>query len=65
MVVGLVSGQDENVVTLKVEESGALWLSCEIDSNIDLCGLIDDIAPRADREAGPSIIFQNSGCDLL
>jgi hypothetical protein len=54
-VAGLVRGRDEDVVTLKVEEFGALWLSCEIDRDIDLCGLINDIIPRADRETGPSI----------
>ena len=54
-VAGLVRGRDEDVVTLKVEEFGALWLSCEIDRDIDLCALIDDIVPRADRETGPSI----------
>jgi len=54
-VAGLVRGRDEDVVTLKVEEFGALWLSCEIDRDIDLCGLIDRIVARADRETGPSI----------
>ncbi len=54
-VAGLARGQGADVVTLKVEEFGALWLSCEIDSEIDLCGLIDHIVPRADRETGPSI----------
>ena len=54
-VAGLVRGQDLDVLTVKVEEFGALWLSCEIDRDIDLCGLIDHIIPRADRETGPSI----------
>jgi transposase len=54
-VAGLVRGRDEDVVTLKVEEFGALWLSWKIDRDIDLCGLIDDIVLRADRETGPSI----------
>lgn len=54
-VAGLVRGRDEDVVILKVEEFGALWLSCEIDKDIGLCALIDGIVPRADRETGPSI----------
>jgi hypothetical protein len=54
-VASLVRGQDMDVVTLKVEEFGALWLSCEIDRQIDLCALIDHIVARADRETGPSI----------
>jgi transposase len=54
-VAGLVRGQDMDVVTLKVEEFGALWLSCEIDRQIDLCALINHIVSRADRETGPSI----------
>ena len=54
-VAGLVRGQNVDVVTVKVEEFGALWLSCEIDKDIDLSGLIDHIIPRADRETGPSI----------
>ena len=54
-VAGLVRGRGEDMVTLKVEEFGALWLACEIDKDIDLCGVIDDIVPRADRETGPSI----------
>jgi transposase len=54
-VASLVQGRDLDDVTLKVEEFGALWLSCEIDRDIDLCGLIDQIVPRADRETGPSI----------
>jgi transposase len=54
-VAGLVRGRGEDIVTLKVEEFGALWLACEIDKDIGLCGLIDDTVPRADRETGPSI----------
>ena len=54
-VAGLVHGRDADVVTLKVDEFGALWLSCEIDRDVDLCALIDGIVARADRETGPSI----------
>ncbi len=53
-VAGLMRGRDEDVVTLKVEQFGALWFSCEIDNDTGLCGLIDDMVPRADRETGPS-----------
>jgi transposase len=54
-VAGLVQGKDAQDVSLKVEEFGALWLSRQIDRDIDLCGIIDEIIPPADRETGPSI----------
>ena len=54
-VASLARGRLEGDVTLKVEEFGALWLSHEIDKDIDLCGIIDEIVPPADRETGPSI----------
>jgi transposase len=54
-VAGLIKGQDVDVTTLKVEEFGALWLCLEIDRNIGLCGIIDEIIPRADRETGPTV----------
>jgi transposase len=54
-VAGLVRGRDEDVVTLKIEEFGALWLAHQIDQDVDLCGIIDSIVPTADRETGPSI----------
>ena len=54
-VASLAKGLIEDGVTLKVEEFGALWLSREIDKDIDLCGIIDKIVPPADRETGPSI----------
>ncbi|MFH0824744.1 MAG: IS1634 family transposase [Pseudomonadota bacterium] len=54
-VAGLTRGRDLDVTTLKVEEFGALWLSCQIDREVDLRGLIDGIVPPADRETGPSI----------
>lgn len=54
-VAGLVQGRDRDVMTLKVEEFGALWLSQHIDRDIDLCAIIDKIVPPADRETGPSI----------
>jgi transposase len=54
-VAGLGRGRDLDVATLRVEEFGALWLAHQIDRGVDLCGLIDDIVPPADRETGPSI----------
>src|SRR3990172_2330013 len=54
-VAGLIRGRDSDVVTLKVEEFGALWLAYQIDREVDLCGLIDGIVPPADPETGPSI----------
>lgn len=54
-VAGLTRGRELDIATLKVEEFGALWLSCQIDRDIDLRDLIDGIVPPADRETGPSI----------
>jgi transposase len=54
-VAGLTRGQDIDTLDLKVEEFGALWLSRQIDMDVDLCGIIDGIIPPADREKGPLI----------
>jgi transposase len=54
-VAGLVSGKGPETLELKVEEFGSLWLAHQIDSDIDLCRIIDSIVPPADREKGPSI----------
>jgi transposase len=54
-VAGLARGRGNEILDLKVEEFGALWLSQQIDKDIDLCGIIDGIIPPADRETGPSI----------
>jgi hypothetical protein len=54
-VASLAKGLVEGDVTLKVEEFGALWLSNEIDKDIDLCGIIDKIVSPTERETGPSI----------
>jgi len=40
---------------LKVEEFGSLWLANQIDRDIDLCGIVDGVIPRMERETGPSI----------
>lgn len=54
-VAAMASGQKQAPSKLKVEEFGALWLAKQIDEDIDLCGIIDNIIPKADREKGPSI----------
>jgi transposase len=54
-VLTLISGGDQDILTLKVEEFGALWLAQQIDLGIDLCGIVDSIVTRADREKGPTI----------
>ena len=54
-VAGLVKGQSQEIATLRAEEFGALWLAQQVDKDFDLCSLIDEIIPPADREKGPSI----------
>ncbi len=54
-VAKLAGGQKQDLDKLKVEEFGALWLARQIDEDIDLCGIIDDTIPKADREKGPSV----------
>jgi len=54
-VAGLVKGQSQEIKKLRVEEFGALWLAQQADKDLDLCSLIDEIIPPADREKGPSI----------
>ena len=54
-VASLVKGQSQEITTLKAEEFGALWLAQQADKDFDLCSLIDEIIPPADREKGPSI----------
>ncbi|MFP4194906.1 MAG: hypothetical protein ACLFRO_08190, partial [Desulfobacterales bacterium] len=54
-VAALAAGQEEQIQNLKVEEFGALWLARQLDSDIDIAGLIDGVVPRGDRETGPSL----------
>ena len=54
-VLALASGTEQDVLTFKVEEFGALWLAQQIDIDIDLCGIVDGIITRADREKGPTV----------
>jgi transposase len=54
-VAGLLGGKGADILNLKVEEFGSLWLAHQIDRDIDLCGIVDSIVPRAQRETGPSV----------
>jgi len=54
-VAGLLGGNEADILDLKVEEFGALWLANQIDRDIDLCGIVDGVVPRAERETGPSV----------
>src|SRR3990172_2880043 len=54
-VAGLTRGQAADVVALKVEQFGAIWLANQIDREVNLCGIVDSIVAPADRETGPSI----------
>jgi transposase len=54
-VASMAGGQNQDLDTLKVEEFGALWLAKQIDEDIDLCKIIDQAIPKADREKGPSV----------
>ncbi|MDK9707570.1 MAG: IS1634 family transposase [Desulforhopalus sp.] len=54
-VAGLLGGKEADLLNLKVEEFGSLWLAHQIDRDIDLCGIVDSVVPKAERETGPSI----------
>ena len=54
-VAGLLGSKETDILNLKVEEFGSLWLAYQIDRDIDLCGIVDSVIPKAEREAGPSI----------
>jgi transposase len=54
-VAGLLGGKEADILNLKVEEFGSLWLAYQIDRDIDLCGIVDRVVPRAERETGPSV----------
>ena len=51
----MIKGGEQAGLTFKVEEFGALWLAQQIDRDIDLCGIVDRVIPRADREKGPTV----------
>jgi len=54
-VAGLLGSKKADIQNLKVEEFGSLWLAHQIDRDIDLCGIVDSVVPRAERETGPSV----------
>jgi len=54
-VLSFATGQEQAAIKLKVEEFGALWLTQQINHDIDLCAIVDAVIPRADREKGPTI----------
>jgi len=54
-VLSFATAQEQGAIKLKVEEFGALWLTQQINHDIDLCALVDAVIPRADREKGPTI----------
>lgn len=51
----LAKGECQEEKNLKVEEFGALWAALQMDSDIDLAGIVDSIIPRGDKETGPSV----------
>jgi transposase len=53
-VAAMAAGKPKEKI-LKVEEFGALWLANQMDSDIDLAGIIDDVITPAQREKGPSV----------
>ena len=54
-VASLAGDKETDILNLKVEEFGSLWLAHQIDRDVDLCGIIDSVVPRAERETGPSV----------
>lgn len=54
-VASMASGAEKDIVKIKIEEFGALWLAQQMDQDIDLATIIDEIVPRAARETGPSV----------
>ena len=54
-VANLAAGLGDGAVKLKVEEYGALWLAGQIDRDMDIVRIVDEVAPRGDREEGPSV----------
>ena len=51
-VAGLLAQRDEDTIERKVAEFGALWLAAQVDQDIDLSAIVDQVIPRAEREAG-------------
>ena len=54
-VAAMATGETKEEKMLRVEEFGALWLAQQMDSDVDLAGIVDELVPRASREKGPSV----------
>ncbi len=54
-VAAIARGGDINIVKLKVEEFGVLFVAAQIDQDVDLCTIIDKVIAPADRETAPSV----------
>ena len=51
----LAKGDFQEEKHLRVEEFGALWAALQMDSDIDLAGIIDSVITCSDKETGPSV----------
>jgi transposase len=40
---------------LRVEEFGSLWAANQLDSDVDLAGIVDSVIPQARNETGPTV----------
>ena len=54
-VAQMAAGETKEEKVLRVEEFGALWLAQQIDSDVDLAGIVDEVIPRVPTEKGPSV----------
>jgi hypothetical protein len=51
-VAALATGETKQEKMLRVEEFGSLWLAHQMDSDVDLAGIVDELVPHAPREKG-------------
>lgn len=54
-VAQMAVGETKEEKVLRVEEFGALLLAQQIDSDIDLAGIVDEVIPCVSTEKGPSV----------
>jgi transposase len=54
-VAVMATGETKEKKTLRVEEFGSLWLAQQMDSDVDLAGMVDELVLPAPREKGPSV----------
>ncbi|MCK4782452.1 MAG: IS1634 family transposase [Desulfobacteraceae bacterium] len=54
-VAAMATGEIKQKKMLRVEEFGALWLAQQMDSDVDLAGIVDEVVPPVPREKGPSV----------